>query len=123
MFPIGWLMVFLLWGFFMVVFKPEKKIIPVEGRSLVPIFEGQQRKPHATLAWYWSGNRAIRQGDWKLVWDRTVKRWELYDLSVDRSETNDLAEAHPDRSKRMAETWTGWAKRTNVSLPRRKNRS
>ena len=28
MFPIGWLMVFILWGFFMVFYKPEKKVIP-----------------------------------------------------------------------------------------------
>jgi sodium-dependent dicarboxylate transporter 2/3/5 len=28
MFPIGWIMVFLLWGFFMVFFKPEKDVIP-----------------------------------------------------------------------------------------------
>jgi len=28
MFPIGWLMTFALWGFFMVVMKPEKKTIP-----------------------------------------------------------------------------------------------
>jgi sodium-dependent dicarboxylate transporter 2/3/5 len=28
MFPIGWLMTFVLWGFFMVVMKPEKKPIP-----------------------------------------------------------------------------------------------
>ncbi|MGE0086709.1 MAG: SLC13 family permease [Desulfococcaceae bacterium] len=28
MFPIGWLMVFLLWGFFMIFFKPEKESIP-----------------------------------------------------------------------------------------------
>jgi len=28
LFPVGWLMVFLLWGFIMVVFKPEKKVIP-----------------------------------------------------------------------------------------------
>ncbi|HDL08107.1 MAG TPA: SLC13/DASS family transporter [Desulfobacteraceae bacterium] len=28
MFPIGWLMVFVLWGFFMIFFKPEKKVIP-----------------------------------------------------------------------------------------------
>ncbi len=28
MFPVGWLMVFLLWGFFMVFFKPEKRTIP-----------------------------------------------------------------------------------------------
>ena len=28
MFPIGWIMTFILWGFFMVFFKPEKKVIP-----------------------------------------------------------------------------------------------
>ena len=28
MLPVGWLMVFLLWGFFLIFFKPEKKVIP-----------------------------------------------------------------------------------------------
>ena len=28
MFPIGWIMTFILWGFFMVFFKPEQKTIP-----------------------------------------------------------------------------------------------
>ncbi len=28
MFPVGWIMTFLLWGFFMVFFKPEKNTIP-----------------------------------------------------------------------------------------------
>jgi sodium-dependent dicarboxylate transporter 2/3/5 len=28
MFPVGWLMTFLLWGFFMIFFKPEKATIP-----------------------------------------------------------------------------------------------
>ncbi|MEE8621687.1 MAG: SLC13 family permease [Syntrophobacteria bacterium] len=28
MLPVGWLMVFLLWGFFMIFFRPEKKVIP-----------------------------------------------------------------------------------------------
>jgi sodium-dependent dicarboxylate transporter 2/3/5 len=28
MFPIGWLMTFLLWGFFLIFFRPEKRIIP-----------------------------------------------------------------------------------------------
>ncbi|UCG13511.1 MAG: SLC13/DASS family transporter [Deltaproteobacteria bacterium] len=28
MFPVGWLMVLLLWGFFLIFFKPEKKVIP-----------------------------------------------------------------------------------------------
>jgi sodium-dependent dicarboxylate transporter 2/3/5 len=28
MFPVGWIMTFILWGFIMVFFKPEKKVIP-----------------------------------------------------------------------------------------------
>jgi sodium-dependent dicarboxylate transporter 2/3/5 len=28
MFPVGWIMTFILWGFFMIVFKPEKETIP-----------------------------------------------------------------------------------------------
>jgi sodium-dependent dicarboxylate transporter 2/3/5 len=28
MLPVGWLMVFLLWGFIMIFFRPEKKVIP-----------------------------------------------------------------------------------------------
>jgi sodium-dependent dicarboxylate transporter 2/3/5 len=28
MFPIGWIMVFLLWGFFMVVLRPERRVVP-----------------------------------------------------------------------------------------------
>jgi sodium-dependent dicarboxylate transporter 2/3/5 len=28
MFPVGWIMVLLLWGFFLILFKPEKKVIP-----------------------------------------------------------------------------------------------
>lgn len=87
-------------------------ILPADGRSLIPIFAGLQRQAHPMLAWYWSGNRAIRQGDWKLVWDKNYKHWELYDLSADRCETNDLAAAFPDRVQQMSEAWTHWARDT-----------
>lgn len=43
MFPIGWLMTFLLWGFFMVVFKPEKKTIPGL-REKAKVLDGQLGK-------------------------------------------------------------------------------
>ena len=35
--------------------------------SLRPIFEGKTRAGHAHLCWEHEGNRAIRQGNWKLV--------------------------------------------------------
>lgn len=62
----------------------------------------------------WAGNRAIRQGDWKLVWDKQVKEWELYDLSTDRTETDDLARKNPGHVAQMSDDWNAWAKRRTV---------
>ena len=85
---------------------------------MVPLLEGRTRQPHPQLTWYWSGNRAIRQGDWKLVWDKIPKRWELFDLSKDRCETNNLATAHPQRVKKMTADWTTWSKKVALNPPK-----
>ena len=92
------------------------EIIPLEGKSITPILRGEVRQPHDTLAWEWSGNRAIRQGDWKLVWDKRIKKWELYDLKLDRCETTDLAKQAPERVQAMADDWFAWAKKTGASV-------
>jgi len=83
-------------------------LLPVEGRSLLPVFHGQQRHGHPTLGWELFGNRAIRQGDWKLVWGASEKQWELYNLKSDRSETVNLATEYPDRVMSMARDWDLW---------------
>jgi len=88
-----------------------KAILPVEGESLVPIFQGRQRVGHKSLSWELFGNRAIRQGDWKLTWGASEKKWELYDLSTDRSETDNLAAKHPQRVSAMSRDWEAWRKR------------
>lgn len=94
--------------------RGDNEIIPLEGKSIVPILRGETREPHATLAWEWSGNRAIRQGDWKLAWDGRFKKWELYNLKVDRTETTDLAADRPDRVKQMSADWFAWADNTGA---------
>ncbi len=90
-----------------------QQIIPLEGRSLVPLLEGETGPIHEALFWEHEGNRAIRIGDWKLVAGHN-RPWELYDLSADRSELSDLAEDHPQRAKRMAEEWEDWARESYV---------
>ncbi len=86
---------------------------------MVPLLKGDSRAVHEQLAWFWSGNRAIRQGDWKLVWDKlAAKRWELYDLANDRCETEDLAALHPDRVEMMAEAWFEWADMVELNVAR-----
>ncbi len=97
-----------------------QKILPCEGKSLVPILQGKERKPHETLCWFWSGNRAVRQGKWKLVWEKSNAQWELYDVVSDRTELNDLAGDQPERAKQMAEVWYGWANETGVKYKRGK---
>ena len=76
------------------------------GRSLVPTFSRDAIPPRAEpLWWQHEGNRALREGDWKIVAAGTQAAWELYDLARDRSETTDLATRHPDRVERMARKW------------------
>src|SRR5690606_12910454 len=60
-------------------------ILPVEDRSVRPILEGDAR-PEAPLYWLLFGNRAVRQGKWKLVRGVDAPAWELYDMQAARTE-------------------------------------
>lgn len=83
----------------------------VEGVDLIPFVTGKNDGvPHMTLFWRQGGKTALRHGDWKLV--RLGKRlgasndkWELYDLSKDLSETNDLAVTEPERLAELTKIW------------------
>ena len=90
------------------VFKGNS-ILPVEGRSLVPAFRGEELVPPDLLFWEQDGNRAVRQGKWKLVWDVELKRWELYDLETDRTETKDLVAKLPQKVRELAGAYDRWA--------------
>lgn len=101
-----------------------EKTKPLEGRSLVSILRGGTRPPPEELCWEWSGNCAIRRGQWKLVWDtlsRPVK-WELYDIEADRTELHNLADEKPELVKEMSEAYARWAKATDRRLPGEKGK-
>ncbi len=60
---------------------------------------------------------ALRQGDWKLIW-RTMlpSSVDLYDLSRDASELNNLAAAHPDKVIAMQQRLNALAKEAGKPL-------
>ena len=79
---------------------------PFPGRSLVPAFAKDETISRDFLFWNHSGNRALREGDWKIVSAAdNHDAWELYDLTTDRAESNNLAAKEPERVKAMAERW------------------
>ena len=85
----------------------------LEGINLMPAFEGR-RITRGPLFWEHEGSRAIRDCKWKLTAMGAGGAWELYDMEADRTETNNLAAAHPARVKNMAADWERWARRANV---------
>ena len=84
----------------------------LEGTSLAPAFRNDAIERDA-IFWEHEGNRAVRQGKWKLV-AKHKGPWELYDLEADRSETNDLATSDPERLAGMQTLYEEWADRCDV---------
>ena len=94
------------------------EIKPYQGISLLPAIQGNvfDRK---TMYFEHEGNRAIIDGKWKLVAEKKgkppySKEWELYDLSKDRAESNNLASQFPEKAKELETKWNAWAETNNV---------
>ena len=68
---------------------------PIDGKSLLKVLQENKSLDRETLFWEHQGNKAVRAGDWKLVYSYGEQKWELYDLVSDRTETNDQAEKFP----------------------------
>jgi arylsulfatase A-like enzyme len=98
---------------------------PLIGKSWGPMLAGKVdsvRTEQDVLAWEVFGNRAVRQGEWKLRWQIKPygkSAWELFNVAKDPAERNDLAAQNPDKVKAMVALWDGYAKANNVILPSR----
>lgn len=88
-------------------------ILPMEGVSLRPLFNGRPVTRSNPIFFEHEGNRAIRAGEWKLV-QKHLGPWELYDLEKDRTEQVDLAPREPARAAALQAQWEAWAERAFV---------
>jgi len=95
------------------------------GKSWVRMLAGDAESPRTDqdyLAWEIFGNRAVRQGDWKLRWEWKPwgkGDWELFNVAADPGERKDVASDNPDRVKTLLARWDEYAKANNVILPNR----
>jgi arylsulfatase len=88
-----------------------RKPLPLEGKSLLPIFQGHQRQGHRALCWSVPQHDAIRMQQWKAVRPKRGGPWRLFDLEADGTETTDLAKKEPERLAELAAEFEAWRER------------
>jgi len=86
-----------------------ESITPMQGISLMPALEGQSLNREEPLFFQWSRGGAIRDGNYKAVfWGRGPDSWELYDMSQNLNETDNLAKKMPEKLDTMKAQWKEW---------------
>ena len=97
-------------------------IVPLQGRSLLPLLSGQSSDEYESRQIGWSayGMDAYRQGHWKAL--RLPEpygngAWQLYDLEADPGELHNLASVSPDRVEILARGWQNYADSNGVIQP------
>lgn len=110
-----------------------RAVAPMEGRSMTPLLTGASetiRQPDDYMGWALFGKRAIRQGDWKIIYLPshetrdgvippmvTTDAWQLYNLADDPAEMHDLSETHPEKLAAMIALWDDYVENNNVIVP------
>lgn len=76
----------------------------INGISILPELLGKKnQKDHECLYWEYIGWEAVRVDNWKAVKPPNSNEFELYNLSNDISEQNNIASKHPDMIRRIKE--------------------
>lgn len=92
-----------------------QKLQKPDGVSMKPLLEGSRNRIHDFLGWEHRGQCAILKENWKLVYDRSEKRWSLYDLTRNGGvEVEDLADQNPQKVKELLALYETWAKQNSV---------
>lgn len=94
------------------------KITALQGSTMLPLLQGKEIAIHREpIFWEHEGNSAVRYGNFKLVKAYEPGKqvaWELYDISKDRSELNDLSAAMLDMVVKLSKDYDTWAHKVGV---------
>ena len=99
-----------------------RKLAPMQGKSWVGMLNGRTQSPRSSsdwLGWELFGNRAIRQGDWKISWlyePFGSEDWQLFNLAKDPGEQDDLSSKHPKKRKQLIALWDEYVKTNGVII-------
>ncbi len=102
----------------------------VDGKDIVPLLEGKNEAEFNKRSIVWNfpniwGNTgpginlncAIRQGDWKLIYNYETGEKELYNIPQDIGEKNNLAHANPSKVKELSSILGKKLRQMNAQRP------
>ena len=78
----------------------------IDGVSMLPAFEGKPLERKVPLFWRTHVSQAndrvaLRIGDWKIVGNDTLTKFQLFEIEGDWKEENDLAATMPEKTEEM----------------------
>ena len=105
---------------------PEAVTSVLDGKSLIPLVKDPRADfDRKSLFWHYPHYHsmgaqpysAIRSGNWKLIEVIGQNKIELYDLSSDIHENNDLARTYLDKTKELYFELANWRKSIGAQMP------
>ncbi|MSQ72185.1 MAG: arylsulfatase [Betaproteobacteria bacterium] len=107
---------------------PDK--LAMRGSSVAGLLAGRSAEvhpPEQEIGWELAYGRALRKGDWKVVYlpsaakniapELPVNRWLLFNLANDTGETTDLSAKEPAKLQELVAAWNAYARETGVVIP------
>ncbi len=97
-----------------------REIYSPDGISMMPVLRGEVetvRTEEHPVGYELAGSSAVFKGRWKLMLNLPPKgtgEWELYDIEVDPSELNNLADQKPELVAEMLAFYEQWAEDVNL---------
>ncbi|MET4696789.1 arylsulfatase A-like enzyme [Endozoicomonas sp. NE40] len=93
-------------------------MFPFDGTNLLPYLRGEKPAdaiPHETLYWRRNEEYAIRDGDWKLTFNRShgPRTIRLFNMAEDPGEWDDLVGREPEKAQKLKDKFDAW----EASLP------
>jgi arylsulfatase len=101
------------------------EVAPVQGKSWVAMLDGSTQSPRTSddwLGWELFGNRAIRQGEWKISWlfrPLGTGDWQLFNLAEDPGEQSDLSGKFPEKKMELVALWDEYVETNGVIIGNR----
>lgn len=86
----------------------NQKITPMQGQSLLSVFEGKTAKREKPIFWEWRNGQAVYYNSWKIVRDGQNNPWELYNIENDPTETKNLENENAVKVNELEQLFVDW---------------